>query len=198
MKNCLKFLFFHWYYRHSKHYYFSAVPCKYLIIIYGQKNRKNTKKHSVALFFSVSYSFVDQFPSFGQFFTVILITKKWTSGTIASLGLRPRPAKLFPWFIFCDLDNWKNLSSYFEIFLLSWKQNKQCNKIQFTWQILAMKYLQSITTCIKSLSEIFYSLVVIALFSKCQSGVNVSRFLLIMIYIKNFSIWQSLPFPAKR
>ena len=61
-----------------------------------------------------------------------------------------------------------------------------------------MKYLQSITTCIKSLSEIFYSLVVIALFSKCQSGVNVSRFLLIMIYIKNFSIWQSLPFPAKR
>ena len=37
--------------------------------------RKNAKKHSVALIFSVSCSFVDKFPSFGQFFPVILITK---------------------------------------------------------------------------------------------------------------------------
>ena len=93
--------------------------------------RKNAKKHSVALIFSVSCSFVDKFPSFGQFFPVILITKNEPREPLpaSAFGLGWQNRSLGSFFVIAITG--EKLSSNFEIFLLSRKQNNQCNKIPF-------------------------------------------------------------------
>ena len=90
---------------------------------------KNAKKHSVALIFSVSCSFVEKFPSFGQFFPVILITKNEPREPLpaSAFGLGRQNCSLGSFFVIAITG--EKLSSNFEIFLLSWKQNNQCNKI---------------------------------------------------------------------
>ena len=101
----------------------------YKIEFFSYCYRKNAKKHSVALIFSVSCSFVDKFPSFGQFFPVILITKNEPREPLpaSAFGLGWQNRSLGSFFVIAITG--EKLSSNFEIFLLSWKQNNQCNKI---------------------------------------------------------------------
>ena len=97
----------------------------------GVKILEKWKKALCCIVFPVSCTFLDKFESIRTIFPYYLDHKKWTSGTLPALGLRPRAGKIFPWVTFCDLDNMENFFSYFQIFLRKWKQEKQRNKIQF-------------------------------------------------------------------
>ena len=72
---------------------------------------------------------LEQFWSVRKHFLCYLDQKKWISGTLPALGLRPRAGKIFPWFTFSDLDNiGKIFSHYLKIVLRSGNRKNNITK----------------------------------------------------------------------
>ena len=107
---------------------------------YLRNVRKMQKSTLLYCFFCFIHS-LEQFWSVRKHFLCYLDQKKWISGTLPALGLRPRAGKIFPWFTFSDLDNiGKNFSHYLKIVLRSGNRKNNITKYNCCGPEIEMDY----------------------------------------------------------